>query len=379
MNFSLKYRPNKLEDLVGQDVVVRIIRNMFLMGDFSSPLLMVGASGVGKTTSARIVALCLNCRQGPTAEPCGECSDCVSIRDMSNPDVIEMDAASNTGVEDIRVILENSNYLPFSSRYKVYIIDEVHMLSISAFNALLKTLENPAAHVKFIMATTDIRKVPVTVLSRCQRMDLLRISVKSLYDRLVQIAEMEGVKHDDRSLVLIAEHSAGSMRNAIFLLEQSSIYTKGNISEDDVKTLLGCVDNSLLEDIVRYILLNEVQNAVSKFRDACVRDTPVSVCEGMLSLVHELCIRAAGVAGKTCFGEDLLSVEKVNSASFLSRLWQLLSQGMQEIKSSGVLQYQTGEMLIIRLCYISDLPSPKKLASFLLSREDDGDFGKKKS
>ncbi|SCV63657.1 DNA polymerase III subunit tau [Anaplasma phagocytophilum] len=370
MNLALKYRPSNFDDLVGQDVLVRILRNSFSVGNLNTPLLMVGASGVGKTTCARIVSLCLNCENGPTSSPCGTCATCTSIKNSHNPDVVEMDAASNTSVDDIRVILESSNYLPVSSRFKVYIIDEVHMLSTSAFNALLKTLESPAQHAKFIMATTEVRKVPVTVASRCLRLDLGKLSIKQLYDHLVKISAKENIAHDESSLMLIAENSSGSVRNSLFLLEQALIYSNNKISLQEVRELLGCVDKKILEGIVRDIISNDVKSAIDGFRELCNASTPVIIFEGMQKVVYGLCMYSIDKDFHHGLGEELFTAEKSGSTPFLSRLWQLVLHGIQEIKSSESPE-QAGEMLIVRLCYLSDLPSPQKIASSISSKYGD--------
>ncbi|WP_081440551.1 DNA polymerase III subunit gamma/tau [Anaplasma centrale] len=367
MNLALKYRPRNFDDLVGQDVLVRILRNAFTIGSLSSPILMVGASGVGKTTCARIVSLCLNCVNGPTPDPCGLCHECVSIQNFTNPDVIEIDAASNTGVDDIRVLLENSSYLPASSRYKVYIIDEVHMLSISAFNALLKTLEDPAEHVRFVMATTEVRKVPVTVASRCHRLDLSKLTSDQLFTHLVEVAKKEGIEHDDEGLRLIAENASGSARNALFLLEQSAIYTRNKIRVTDVRVLLGCVDKSLAEDLVKCILLADASSALKVFRQLCSQSLPIAVLEGMQLIVYELCVASVSDGHKFDLGRDLLSTIKSSSTSFLSRVWQTMAHGLQEVKSADDTQ-RAGEMMVIRLCYLSDLPSPQRIAALFLSK-----------
>lgn len=366
MNLALKYRPSSFDDLVGQEVLVRILSNSFSVGKLTTPVLMVGASGVGKTTCARIVSLCLNCESGPTATPCGVCGSCVSIKRSQSSDVIEMDAASNTGVDDIRVILESSNYLPTHCRFKVYIIDEVHMLSTSAFNALLKTLESPSEHVKFIMATTEARKVPVSVVSRCLRLDLSRLSIEQLFQHLLKIAKIEGMNHDEHSLRLIAKNSSGAVRNALLLLEQAYVYTKNNIVVSEVRELLGCIEESLLESLVCSILNSDVSEAISKFRDLSSARTAVIVFEGIQQVIYELCMHSVNKEIPSSLGLGILSMSKSSSTSFLSRLWQLVVHGIGEIKGTEN-QEQAGEMLIVRLCYLSDMPSPQKIASFMLS------------
>ncbi|MDB1135657.1 DNA polymerase III subunit gamma/tau [Candidatus Anaplasma sp. TIGMIC] len=367
MNLALKYRPNNFGDLIGQDVLVRILSNSFDTGELSVPLLMVGASGVGKTTCARIVALCLNCERGPTATPCCSCGSCTSILESRNPDVVEMDAASNTGVDDIRVILESSNYMPTCCRFRVYIIDEVHMLSTSAFNALLKTLESPAQHVRFIMATTEARKVPVTVASRCLRLDLLRLSVNQLFAHLKKVANLENIQHDDKSLMLIAENSAGSVRNSLLLLEQASIYSKMKINVDDVMEMLGCIDRNSIEDLTSKIIASDVLKAIEAFRELCRSSATIAIFEGIQKVIYELCLHSVGDNSSTCLGNQILGIERARSTPFLSRMWQLVSHGIGELKGSES-QQQTGEMIVVRLCYLSDLPSPQKLASVISSK-----------
>ncbi|WP_236822831.1 DNA polymerase III subunit gamma/tau [Anaplasma platys] len=374
VNLALKYRPENFRDLVGQDILVRILSNSFASGDLGTPLLLVGASGVGKTTCARIVALCLNCERGPTNDPCGKCDSCTSIKGMSNPDVVEMDAASNTGVDDIRVILESANYLPTSSSFRVYIIDEVHMLSTSAFNALLKTLESPAPHVKFIMATTEARKVPVTVASRCLRLDLFRLTVEQLYQHLLHVAKLEDIAADHESLRLLAENSSGSVRNALLFLEQAAVYTKNNVTVSETRTLLGIADKNVLEKVVKNIINSEVSDAIQGYRDLCMQSNAVSIFESMQQIVYELCINSVNGSIPCGLSEVLSSCGKAKSTTFLSRMWQLVLRGVQEIKGVES-QEQAGEMLIIRLCYLCDLPSPKKIASYVLSQVDSGTLG----
>lgn len=378
VNLALKYRPENFSDLVGQDVLVRILRNSFTSGDLRTPLLLVGSSGVGKTTCARIVSLCLNCERGPTDDPCGSCDSCVSIKGMSNPDVVEMDAASNTGVDDIRVILESANYLPTSSRFRVYIIDEVHMLSTSAFNALLKTLESPAPHVKFIMATTEARKVPVTVASRCLRFDLCRLSVALLQKHLQHIAKLENISSDQESLQLIAENASGSVRNALLLLEQAAVYSKNNITLGDTRSLLGVADRNALARVVKNIIDNEALAAIKGYRELCAQCNAVVVLESIQQIVYELCIHSVSGGSAAGLSKELLTGKKAKSTPFLSRMWQIVLQGIQEIKGVES-QEQACEMLIIRLCYLCDLPSPKEIASYVLSQTENGNWGMEKA
>ncbi|GFQ64848.1 hypothetical protein TNCT_601811 [Trichonephila clavata] len=216
MNIALKHRPSSFKDLVGQDILVRVLENAFILNKIPQSILLSGSSGVGKTTTARIIALCLNCSLGPIFEPCGSCENCLAIKNSSHPDVIEIDAASHTSIDDIKVILGDICYSPISSKFKVYIIDEVHMLSSSAFNALLKTLEEPPSSVKFILATTEIKKIPITIIARCQRFDLHNIPVAKIVERLNDVAQKESYSIEKGALELIARHSGNSMRNALF-------------------------------------------------------------------------------------------------------------------------------------------------------------------
>ncbi|KJV69394.1 DNA polymerase III subunit gamma/tau [Candidatus Neoehrlichia procyonis] len=368
MNLALKYRPHNFKDLIGQEVLVQILQNSFHLNKIPSSILLVGSSGVGKTTSARIISLCLNCSLGPTLNPCNNCVNCKSIINSSNVDVIEIDAASNTSIEDIKIILENSYYLPISCKFKVYIIDEVHMLSNSAFNALLKTLEEPSSHVKFILATTEVKKVPNTVVSRCQRFDLERVSFSNLRKHIREIAIRESFLFDEESINLIANNSEGSVRNALLLLEQSAIYTNNNLSEKEVRRLLGCTSKQDLINIFESVILGNPLKALEDFKIACKSITPFIVLSDMLQLIYDMCLLL--IKKKNDLIEDnmkqliKLPNEKVRSAIFLSRLWQALFKGLQEIKYSDYI-YQAAEMLIIRLCYLSNLPSPKQIVNKL--------------
>ena len=230
-----KYRPTRFDDLIGQEAMVRILRNAFATGRVAHAFMLTGVRGVGKTTTARIIARALNCigpdgNGGPTADPCGECANCKAILVDRHPDVVEMDAASRTGVDDVREIIEATRYRPIQARTKVFVIDEVHMLSRQAFNALLKTLEEPPAHVKFVFATTELRKVPITVLSRCQRFDLRRVRVNELIAHFGRIAQREGVAIEPAALELIARAADGSVRDGLSLLDQAIAMTDGTIT-----------------------------------------------------------------------------------------------------------------------------------------------------
>ncbi|WP_044157177.1 DNA polymerase III subunit gamma/tau [Ehrlichia ruminantium] len=363
MSFALKYRPSNFKDLIGQDVLVRILRNAFHLNKVPQSILLTGGSGIGKTTAARIISMCLNCASGPTSNPCNTCINCISIKNFNHPDVIEIDAASNTSIEDVKIILENSHYVPITSKFKVYIIDEVHMLSNSAFNALLKVLEEPAPYVKFILATTEVKKIPVTIISRCQRFDLQRIPTENIVDHLRIIAKEENILFDEESIKLIAYNSDGSMRNALSLLEQSAIYSNKNLSEESTKKMLGYVNRHVLLKIIESITNGNITEALNKFEEVCNTYSPVIVLDNILQMIYEICYFS--ITKKNDFLPDsdiITSIQnnKIQSPTFLSRLWQILSKGIQEVKSSACVK-QAANMLIIRLCYLSDLPSPKQI------------------
>ena len=363
MSFALKYRPSNFKDLIGQEVLVRVLHNAFQLNKIPESIILTGTSGVGKTTAARIISMCLNCTLGPISDPCNTCQNCISIKNFNHPDVIEIDAASNTSIEDVKVILENSRYMPITSKFKVYIIDEVHMLSNSAFNALLKVLEEPAPYVKFILATTEIKKIPVTIISRCQRFDFQRISTDNLINHLKIIAAKENIVFDEGSIRLIAYNSDGSIRNALSLLEQSAIYSNKNLSEKSTKEVLGYVSRHTLLEIIEPIVIGNTVEAINKFEEACNSYNPVIILDNMLQIIYEICYFSITKKNSSLSGNDItthIKNEKILSPIFLSRLWQMLLKGTQEVKSSGCIKY-AADMLIIRLCYLSTLPSPKQI------------------
>ncbi|MGW8313825.1 MAG: DNA polymerase III subunit gamma/tau [Desulfuromonadales bacterium] len=261
-----KWRPQKFADLIGQEHVSQTLANAIRSGRIHHAFLFTGARGVGKTSAARILAKALNCEQGLSDQPCGGCSSCTEITAGQGLDVIEIDGASNTGVDDIRELRENIRYLPSRSRFKIFIIDEVHMLSTSAFNALLKTLEEPPAHAKFIFATTEPHKIPITILSRCQRFDFRKISLNRIVDRLRQIADAEKLAISDRSLSLVARQGEGSMRDALSTLDQVIAFSGEQVEDDAVQTLLGMVDRRLLLDTVDAVLLRDSRRALDAVR-----------------------------------------------------------------------------------------------------------------
>ncbi|MEM9843531.1 MAG: DNA polymerase III subunit gamma/tau, partial [Pseudomonadota bacterium] len=264
-----KYRPETFADLVGQEAMVRTLRNAFDADRIAQAFILTGIRGTGKTTTARIIAKGMNCigqdgAGGPTIDPCGICENCKAIMEGRHVDVLEMDAASRTGVNDIREIIDSVNYRAAQARYKIYIIDEVHMLSTNAFNALLKTLEEPPAHVKFIFATTEIRKVPVTVLSRCQRFDLRRIEPETMIGLLRKIADAEGAAITDPALALITRAAEGSARDATSLLDQAISHGAGETSADQVRAMLGLADRGRVLDLFDLVMKGDVAGALAE-------------------------------------------------------------------------------------------------------------------
>lgn len=372
MNIALKHRPSSFKDLVGQDILVRVLENAFILNKIPQSILLSGSSGVGKTTTARIIALCLNCSLGPIFEPCGSCENCLAIKNSSHPDVIEIDAASHTSIDDIKVILGDICYSPISSKFKVYIIDEVHMLSSSAFNALLKTLEEPPSSVKFILATTEIKKIPITIIARCQRFDLHNIPVAKIVERLNDVAQKESYSIEKGALELIARHSGNSMRNALFLMNQAVLYSKdGAISNKNVTDILGLVDKDIIFDLLGAILEGDLQKALSVFDKAIKTANPLSIFEGLLQTIQLICrflitkeIDNAVTEHEKNRVKDL-SIEK--SLIFFSRLWKVLLKGIQDIKTSTCNDV-AAEMMLISLCYLSDLPSPEQVVKKILSQ-----------
>ena len=356
---ALKYRPQRLDELVGQEVLVKSLKNSIDQDRLAHAYVFTGVRGVGKTSTARLLARGLNCHGadgsgGPTSNPCGVCRSCMDILSEKSMDVLEVDAASQTGVDDVRQLIENVSYKPVHGRYKIYIIDEVHMLSKSAFNALLKTLEEPPAYAKFFMATTEIDKVPVTILSRSQRYDLKRIPLNVLQDHLTQIVEQEGRQIDASGLHLIAEAAEGSARDALSILDQVFNVAEGEIKLNDVESVLGYARYQDVVDLLSDLFDGNVQPALEKFQNLYAEGTSVlNLANRLLYVVHKLSI---SMATSTSFG--LLESEKELleglSVPTLTRAWQLILKGIEEIKQCPS-QSNAMEMLLIRFCYISQL------------------------
>ncbi|MDD9336563.1 MAG: DNA polymerase III subunit gamma/tau [Wolbachia sp.] len=373
MNIALKYRPSSFKDLVGQEILVRILENAFTLNKIPQSILLSGSSGVGKTTTARIIALCLNCSIGPTFAPCGSCENCLAIKDSRHPDVVEIDAASHTSIDDIKVILSDICYSPISSKFKVYIIDEVHMLSNSAFNVLLKTLEEPPSNVKFVLATTEIKKIPVTIIARCQRFDLHNIPATKIAERLSDVAQKENYSIEKGTLELIARPSGNSMRNALFLINQAVLYSKdGVISTSNVMNILGLVDKDIIFDLLQAILDGNLHEALAVFDKGANTANSLNIFEDLLQIIQLSCrvlitkeIDSAVTEYEVSRIKEL-SVKK--SLIFFSRLWKVLLKGIQDIKASTCNDI-AAEMMLISLCYLSDLPSPEHVVKKVLSQD----------
>lgn len=365
-----KYRPRTLGDLIGQDTLVRILRRAFETGRVAHAFMLTGVRGVGKTTTARIIARALNCtgpdgNGGPTADPCGVCPNCVAILADRHPDVLEMDAASRTGVDDVREIIEASRFRPMQGRMKVFVIDEVHMLSRNAFNALLKTLEEPPAQVTFIFATTELRKVPVTVLSRCQRFDLQRVPQNLLAAYYGQIAEKEGVRFTPDALALIARAADGSVRDGLSLLDQA--IAQGAEGSEAVGDMLGLADRGLVFDLLDAVMAGDGAKTLELTERAHARGADLGVLlADLMECVHLLSRLKALPALRE--GLSLPEMERVRggaladrlSMSVLGRAWQILLKGVGEVEVAPD-RRQAAEMVLIRLCHASLLPTPDKL------------------
>ena len=369
-----KYRPQEFSELVGQDALITTITNAIREGRIAHAFILTGVRGVGKTTTARIIARSLNCigadgQGGPTVTPCGVCEHCRAIADSRHVDVLEMDAASRTGVDNMRELLDSVRYLPASARFKIYIVDEVHMLSIAAFNALLKTLEEPPAHVKFIFATTEIRKLPVTVLSRCQRFDLRRIGAELLVAHFSAIAEAESVRVEAEAMNLIAGAAEGSARDGLSLLDQAIAHCVGGagggeVTAAQVRDMLGLADRVRIYDLFEALMRGNVAAALSELREQYdLGADPEVVLRDLLELTHLLTrLQVAPSAGAD---PGLSEVERSRaedlaaglSMPVLARTWQMLLKGLGEVRSAPS-ALAAAEMILIRLAYSTDLPTP---------------------
>jgi DNA polymerase-3 subunit gamma/tau len=366
-----KYRPQTLSDLKGQEILSTTLKKAIAEGRIPHAFLFHGIRGIGKTTTARILAKALNCKgmdgQGNiTCDPCGKCSSCIAIQEDRHLDVIEMDAASHTGVDDIREIIDSCRYKAVQGRYKVFIIDEVHMLSKNAFNALLKTLEEPPAHVKFIFATTELRKIPDTILSRCQRFDLKRMDQPLLIAYLNDIATKEGFSSEPLALSVLARAADGSMRDGISLLDQAISLTQANntttIQADIIRNMLGQADRGMVIDLMEHLLSGNVKEGIACVRNVLTFGTDhLILMQDVLEFVYALTTyQTQKIKTDLGFSEQeqsrFLALAQKVSSSILLQSWQILIRGYEELVKSP-LQNETLEMVLIRLCYVLPLTS----------------------
>ena len=374
-----KYRPGSFDALLGQDAMVQTLGNAIRRGQLAQAWLLTGVRGVGKTSTARIIAKALNCigpdgSGGPTIAPCGVCEPCVAIAAGRHMDVIEMDAASNTGIDDIREIIEAVRYAAASARYKIYIIDEVHMLSKQAFNGLLKTLEEPPPHVKFIFATTEVGKLPVTVLSRCQRFDLRRIPAEMLAEHFGRIVELEQATAEPEALALIARAAEGSVRDGLSILDQAIAHGAGAVTADAVRSMLGLSDRGTVRTLFALLMAGEAGSALAAFKDGFdLGADPAQVVQELLELVHTITrAKVAGADDPAMSAEERGLVKDWGARlSFpaLHRLWQLLLKGLAEVQIAPV-PFQAAEMALLRIIHASELPDPAELVRRLTERGD---------
>ncbi len=377
-----KYRPARFDDLIGQEPMVRTLKNAFSAGRIPHAWMLTGVRGVGKTTTARILARALNYETedgggAPSVELSEEGVHCRAIMEGRHPDVLEMDAASHTGIDDIRDIIDSARYAPVSARYKVYIIDEVHMLSKQAFNGLLKTLEEPPPHVKFVFATTEIRKVPVTVLSRCQRFDLRRVDAALLSKHLKEIAAKEGVEAEPEALRQIARAAEGSVRDALSILDQAIAHGAGTVGAEAVQGMLGLADRTRVVDLFEHVMKGDTAAALVEIEAQHQTGAdPATVLSDLADFVHY--VTRLKLAPNAAMHEAISETERVRGVAFaealslreLSRAWQMLTKGIQEV-ALVARPLSAAEMVLVRLCHAADLPTPDEAIRMLT--EADGE------
>ena len=376
-----RYRPKNFDNLIGQTSTVRILSNAFKLNRIAHAFLFTGVRGVGKTTAARIVARGLNClnTDKPTIAPCGKCNSCIAAANDRHVDIIEIDAASHTGVDDMRELTEGVRYKPSVGRFRIYIIDEVHMLSNQAFNALLKTLEEPPEHAKFIFCTTEIRKIPITVLSRCQKFDLRRVSNSEIINHLKMICESENVLIDSESLNLLARSSEGSVRDSLSLLDQAISIGKNDIKAEDVKVMLGLSDKSKVWDLFDSLMEGDPLKVIKNYEDLLNDGSdPFLLIEELMRICHNV---TRTIAVPTLDMSQSMSefevVRAKNSAKNLNipsvnKCWQILIKGQVEIQSTYSIKEAT-EMILLRIIYAAKIPNLKDLIekSDLIKKKND--------
>ena len=373
-----KYRPQTFSELIGQDAMVTTLANAIERGRIAHAFLLTGVRGVGKTSTARLIAKALNCsgpdgEGGPTISPCNRCEPCRAISEGRHIDVIEMDAASHTGIDDIREIIDAVRYASVSARYKIYIIDEVHMLSKAAFNALLKTLEEPPEHVKFLFATTEVNKVPVTVLSRCQRFDLRRIPAEKLASHFADVASREGVEVEPEALAMIARAAEGSARDGLSILDQAIAHGAGNVTAEQVRDMLGLADRGRIRRLLQIVLSGDANGALGELEEAHeLGIEPTQLLRGLMESLHSATRAKAGASG-----DALQSIEERESAAQMAatlswgtihRLWQMLLKGLQDVEIAPDPR-EAAEMALLRLIHAADMPDPASLMARLTGEE----------
>ncbi len=371
-----KYRPQTFSELIGQEPMVRTLGNAIERDRLAHAFLMTGVRGVGKTSTARLIAKALNCvgadgQGGPTIDPCGECEPCRAIAEGRHIDVIEMDAASHTGVDDVREIIEQVRYAAVSARYKIYIIDEVHMLSRNAFNALLKTLEEPPAHVKFLFATTEVEKLPVTVLSRTQRFDLRRIPAEMLADHFARVCGLEGVEAEDEALRIIAGASEGSVRDGLSILDQAIAHADmdagSKVSAERVRDMLGLADKGAQRRLLNHMLEGDAKALIAAIADQYALGVePLALMRALMDLVHRITLAQVAGGEPDAPSEEertaLADFAKRLGAPELHRLWQLLLKGHDEVRQAPD-PLVSLQMALLRVLHAAQMPDPGKLAA----------------